>query len=111
MRPHFPLAEADRQIVFYINDCAESFLDGGGTYRECGPSIQELATHLGFDPEEIVAAVQRLAQQGFLTIDEQGTLTRKSLVYPTIRALVVSESFAHMSEPEVEAFLGRLRDE
>ena len=49
MRPHFPVAEADRQIVFYVNDCAESYLEGGGTYRECGPSVQELAAHLGYD--------------------------------------------------------------
>jgi hypothetical protein len=111
MRPHFPLAEADRQIVFYINDCAESYLEGGGSYRDCGPSIEELAAHLGFDRAEIIAAIQRLAQQGFLTVNEKSPLSPKSLVYPTPRTLIASESFTGMSQVEVEAFIDRLHQE
>jgi len=111
MRPHFPIAEADRQIVFYINDCAESYLEGGGSYRDCGPSVEELSAHLGFDRQEIITAVERLAQQGFLTVDKKTPLSPESLVYPTPRTLIASESFNEMSQAEVEAFIGRLRDE
>lgn len=109
MRPHFPVGDADRQIVFYVNDCAESYLEGGGTYRECGPSVRELATHLGYDVQEIIAAVQRLAEQGFLTLDGDGPVTSRTLLYPTTATLVASASFESMSESEAEEFIARLR--
>jgi len=110
MRPHFPVAEADRQIVFYVNDCAESFFEGGGTYRECGPSVRELAAHLGFEVREIIASVDRLAQQGFLTLDDGRPITEKTLIYPTPSTLLVSPSFSAMSEAEAHAFIVRLRE-
>jgi hypothetical protein len=110
MRPHFPVAEADRQIVFYINDCAESYFEGGGTYRECGPTVRELAAHLGFEVREIVAAVERLAEQGFLTLEDGRPVTEATVIYPTLSTLVASPSFEAMSQAEANAFIRRLRE-
>jgi hypothetical protein len=111
MRPHFPVAEADRQIVFYVNDCAESYFEGGGTYRECGPTVRELAAHLGFDVREIVAAVVRLSEQGYLTLEDGRPITDRTVIYPTPSTLVVSPSFEAMSQTEVDAFIRRLRED
>jgi hypothetical protein len=110
MRPHFPVAEADRQIVFYVNDCAESFFEGGGTYRECGPSVEELAAHLGFEVGEIIESVERLAKQGFLTLDDGRPITKKTIIYPTPTTLVASPSFQAMSKAEADAFIMRLHE-
>ena len=111
MRPHFPVAEADRQIVFYVNDCAESYFEGGGTYRECGPTVGELAAHLGFEVREIVTAVKRLAEAGYLTLEDGPPVTEKTVIYPTPSALVASPSFETMSQAEADAFIRRLRED
>ncbi len=104
------LTRLGRDILSYVLDLAVMYLDGED--RHYHPNIQDVAVYLDKTPAQIMPALHRLIEEGYLDCDPPATndmLPSTSIIYPTARALRTIPAFDAMPNSAVAAELESLK--
>lgn len=104
------LTRLGRDILSYVLDLAVMYLDG--EERHYHPNVQGIAMYLAKSPGQIMPALQRLIEEGYLDCDPpaaNGAPPATSIIYPTASALRTIPAFAVMANSAVAAELKNLK--
>jgi hypothetical protein len=104
------LTRLGRDILSYTLDLAVMYLDGVETHYH--PNVQDIAVYLGKSAGQIMPAVRRLIEEGYLDCDlpvTDGAWPAASIIYPTARALRTIPAFDAMPDGALEAELAGLK--
>lgn len=107
---HHALTRLGRDALSYVLDLAVMYLDGAE--RQYHPRIPDIALYLGKSSGQIMPAIRRLIDEGYLEFagaDKSVGPASKSIVFPTARALGTIPAFGAMPAEQIDAELASLR--
>jgi hypothetical protein len=104
------LTRLNKDILSYVLDLAVMYLDG--EERQYRLSVQGIASYLDKTPRQIMPALGRLIEEGYLACDPpatNGTPPAMSVIYPTALALRTIPAFDAMPKRALAAELESLK--
>ena len=104
------LTRLGKDILSYVLDLAVMYLDG--EERHYRPRVQGIAAYLDKTPRQILPALGRLIEEGYLECDppaNNGTPPATSIIFPTALALRTIPAFDAMPKKVLVAELENLR--
>ena len=101
------LTRLGRDVLSYVLDLAVMYLDG--EENRYGPGVDAIATYLDKTPAQILPAIERLIEDGYLVRRCPPASGRgPEVIYPTARALRTIPAFDAMTENALVAELDGL---
>jgi hypothetical protein len=110
-QPTQALTRLGTDILSYILDLAVMYLDG--EERHYHPNIEGIAAYLAKSTGQIMPALHRLIEEGYLECDPpatDGAPPATSIIYPTAQALRTIPAFEAMAASTVAAELQSLKE-
>ena len=110
-QPIHALTRLGRDILSYILDLAVMYLDG--EERHYHPKIEGIAVYLAKSTGQIMPALHRLIEEGYLECEPPATnggAPATSIIYPTARALRTIPAFDAMAASAIAAELQSLKE-
>jgi hypothetical protein len=105
------LTRLGRDILSYVLDLAVMYLDG--EERHYHLNVQDIAVYLGKSIGQIMPAIHRLIEEGYLDCDPSptnGAPPVTSIIYPRALALRTIPAFQEMCEEAVDSELDKLKN-
>jgi hypothetical protein len=104
------LTRLGRDILSFVLDLAVMYLDG--VERHYHPNVQGIAVYLGKSAGQIMPAVRRLIEEGYLDCGPPASKSEPpatSIIYPTARALRTIPAFDTMPNGALDVELASLK--